>query len=413
MNPKRSVLVAIMSATGAAQGAVGAASALIATLVLGPAGRGTMVIGLTVCSLVTVVCGLATGSGLRSLLPSATTTERRRLLAGYLSCSAVAVGTSAVLSVGAVAASAPLVDATLADPRFLVGVAAAAVAAAVLQQTTDLWFADGHFRRGSVGGLVLATGGLIGLIIGFAVERSAATLLIGQASGTLLVCIWQLRTLATAGLLIVTRPHRHELVTLIRRGLPALGLTGGLSVALRADRYVLGLFAGPAAVGIYSVAATLSEAARTIPLSTGQLFLRDAALGSGSRELARSCRTAVIGAAVAGAFVGAVATIVVVPILGPEFADIPTLLVILVVAEVCFAPFFVASRGLIGGGWTAAAGAVGTVGGLSSIGIYLVTAGEFAAVGMAVASLVVYAGLSVTAYVLLTARLKPRVLGRR
>ena len=86
---------------------------------------------------------------------------------------------------------------------------------------------------------------------------------------------------------------------------------------------------------------------------------------------------------------------------------------ILVVAEVCFAPFFVASRGLIGGGWTAAAGAVGTVGGLSSIGIYLVTAGEFAAVGMAVASLVVYAGLSVTAYVLLTARLKPRVLGRR
>jgi hypothetical protein len=145
-------------------------------------------------------------------------------------------------------------------------------------------------------------------------------------------------------------------------------------------------------------------------LSAGQLFLRDAALGSSSPDLARSCRTAVVGAAVAGAVVGTVSTALVVPVLGPEFADVPILLVALIVAEVCFAPFFVASRGLVGGGWTAAAGAVGTVGGLTSIGIYLATASAFAAEGMAIASLVVYAGLSVTTYVLLSARLKPRAL---
>lgn len=410
MNRRRSALVAIMSAMGTGQTAVGAATALIATLVLGPAGRGTMVIGLTVCGLVSVVCGLATGSGLRSLLPGATAMKRQGLLAGYVWCSAVAVAASGVLSVGAVAASAPLVDPDLADPRFLIGVAAAACAATVLQQTTDLWFADGHFRRGSVGNLLLTVGGLVGLLVGFAVERSAAALLIGQASGTLLVCVWQLRTLARAGLLVMTRPNRNELFALLSRGFPALGLTGGLAVALRSDRYILGLFAGPAAVGIYSVAATLAEAARNIPLSAGQLFLRDAALGSGSRELTRSCWTAVIGAAVAGGVVLAAAAALVVPVLGPEFADVTTPLVILVVAEVCFAPFFVTSRGLVGAGWTTAAGVLGAVGGLVSVGIYLVAAGAFAAEGIAVASLVVYAAFSVTAYVLWNARLEPRAL---
>jgi O-antigen/teichoic acid export membrane protein len=411
-NRGRPLLVAIMSATGAGQAAVGAATALIATLVLGPAGRGTMVIGLTVCGLISVVCGLATGSGLRSLLPGATAAQRHGLLAGYVSCSALAVAASGVLAVGAVAVSAPLVDPDLAEPGFLVGTAAAACAATVLQQSTDLWFADGRFRRGSTGALLLTAGGLVGLLLGIAVERSAAALLIGQASGTLVVCAWQLRTLARAGLLVVARPERDELLALVRRGFPALGLTGGLAVALRGDRYILGLVAGPAAVGIYSVAATLGEAARNIPLAAGQLFLRDAALGSGPRELTRSCWTAVVGAAAAGGIVLAVSIPLVAPVLGPEFAGVPALLVVLVVAEVCFAPFFVTSRGLVGAGWTTAAGVLGAVGGLISIGAYLVAVGAFAAEGMAIASLVVYAGLSATTYVLLRTRLRPRSLVR-
>lgn len=405
MSPRRAALLAVMSGSGFLNTALGAAAALIATVVLGPAQRGVMVIGITICSVVGLACCLGTGPGLRSLLPTAPADGRPALLAAYQWFSLAAVGVAGAAAIGTAVLSAPALDPAMADPVFLVGIAMFAVAGVVLQQAGDLWFADGRFRAGSIGAVLVSTGGLAGMSAATMVGTSARVLLVGQAAGTLLACAGQLVALHRAGLVVMDPPRRRDLLMLIRRGAPALGLTGGLVIALRADRYILGLVVGPAAVGIYSLAATLSETARNIPVVVGQMYLRDTACGQGAARLTRAARVATLGAVVTGTAVVAVASVLLVPVFGPEFAKAGDLLVVLVVAEVCFVPFFVVSRGLLGGGWTTAAGVLGTVGGLAAIGAYIVAIGAFAALGAAVASVAVYTGLSLAGALLLRTRL--------
>lgn len=406
MSSSRTALLAIMSGIGLGRTALAAGTALIATLVLGPAERGVMVVGLTVCSVAALGCSLGTGAGLRYLLPSALPAQRPMILAAYQWYSAAAAAVSAAIAVGVTVISARAIDPGLATPLFLVGVAIFAVASVVLQQATDLWFAQGMFRAGSTGALQITAGGLVGLAVGLVIGHTAEILLVAQATGMLVGCVWQLRSLARAKLVVAARPHFRDLSVIIRRGLPALGLTGGLVIALRADRYVLGLSAGPAAVGVYSLAATLAETARNVPTAVGQIFLRDTALGRGAAQLVRAGRVAFIGAAAAGGVVLLASHALLVPIFGPEFAEARSLLLLLVLAELCFVPFFVTSRGLVGGGWTTAAGVLGTVGGFVAIVAYVVAAGAFGAVGTAIASVAVYAGLSIGSSVLLRTRLK-------
>ena len=405
MSRERTALLAVMSSVGIGRTAVGASTALVSTFVLGPAGRGVMVVGLTVCSVVALACSLGTGAGLRSLLPTAAPEQFGRLLAAYQWFSLAAAVVAAAVASGAAVVSAPVIDPGLAEPLFLVGVAMFAIASVVLQQVSDLWFANGMFRAGSVGALLVTIGGFVGMTFGIAIGLSAGVMLVGQAAGMLLVCAAQLRALARAGLVVVARPNGLDMVVLVKRGLPALGLTGGLVIALRADRYILGLSAGPAAVGVYSLAATLAETVRNVPTAVGQLFLRDAALGHGASRLVSAGRVGVIGAALTGGMVLLASTALLVPVFGPEFADAHGLLLVLVLAELCFVPFFITSRGLVGGGWTTAAGVLGAIGGSVAIGAYVVATEAFASVGAAVASVVVYAGLSLASIALLRGRL--------
>ena len=404
MTRQRVELLAVMSGVGLGRMAFVSCTALIATLVLGPAERGVMVVGLTVANVAALAGSLGTGAGLRSLLPGASPIHRRALLAAYQCYSAAAAAVAAAVAVGATVISAQAIDPGLAAPLFLVGVMLFTVASVMLQQATDLWFAQGMFRAGSLGGLQITGGGFVGMVLGLAIGLTAGVLLVAQAAGMLLACTWQLRSLRREGLVVGALPARPDLSVLVRRGLPALGLTGGLVIALRADRYLLGLSAGPTAVGVYSLAATLAETARNVPLAVGQIFLQDTALGHGAARLVRAGRVAFIGAAAAGGILLLASKALLVPVFGPGFADTFGLLVVLVIAELCFVPFFVASRGLIGGGWTTAAGVLGTVGGLAAIGAYLVATEAFAAIGAAIASVVVYACLSIGSTLLLRAR---------
>lgn len=149
---------------------------------------------------------------------------------------------------------------------------------------------------------------------------------------------------------------------MLRHGFRALGLTMGLALALRADRYVLGAVAGAATVGIYSVAATLSEGPRVVPAALGQLVNREVALGGGLSRVARARRTALLAAALIGLVVAVGGWFLIVPVFGEAFADARPLLLVLLVAEVAFAPFAVASRALLGGGWMTTAGLLGAAG---------------------------------------------------
>ncbi|OLF08244.1 lipopolysaccharide biosynthesis protein, partial [Actinophytocola xanthii] len=236
------------------------------------------------------------------------------------------------------------------------------------------------------------------------VTDRAAALLGAQAAGSALVCATQLVALGRAGLLVRDRPGRVALRLLVARGAPVLGLTLGLAVALRADRYVLGALAGPAAVGVYSLAATLSEVSRVVPQAVGQFFVHHVALGG--RLLARWVALPVVAAGAGGVVVAALGWVLVVPVFGVPFEQARELLPVLVVAEACFAPYAVASRGLIGGGRTRSAGALGLAAAVAAVACYLLGARVGGSTGLAVSCVVLYSGLSAAAVTLFLRRVR-------
>jgi O-antigen/teichoic acid export membrane protein len=170
---------------------------------------------------------------------------------------------------------------------------------------------------------------------------------------------------------------------------------------MRVDRYILGITSGPVAVGVYSLAGTLSEFPRLLPIATGQIMLREASLGRGSSTSTRLMRIAVLITAVGCVLVGVLGWFLIPPVFGPGFADARGLLVVLLAAEICFAPYAVASRGLLGGGWTVTAGSLGMVGAAGGVGLYAISAHIGGPTGTAVASVGLYAALSAASWLLL------------
>lgn len=394
-----------MSGTSAVQAVFNAGAAVVSTLALGPGDRGLMVIGMLIGSLSALVGGLGTGPAFRFRLCAVSGEDRRALLSAFVWCSAVGGVFAAALSVVGTARSAPLIDDELATPGFLVAVGAFTIVQVVVQQVVEAWFADGRFRRGATAAALVSAGGLLGVVIASVTARTTTGLLTGQAIAAAAVLIVEVVALRRAGLLELARPSREDVVALLRRGGPTLGLAVGLVVALRADRYVLGLTSGPAAVGVYSLAATLSEVARMIPSAIGQIYLRDVSLGRGGRNLTKAIGAAVAAAALGGLLITAAAWVLVVPVFGAEFGAARVLLVVLVVAELCFAPYAVASRGLLGGGWSKTAGALGGCGAIGAITCYCVSGSLAGAAGVAAGSVVVYGALSIASWTLLRRRI--------
>lgn len=390
--------VSVLASSGLLQITANATAAMVATLVLGAAGRGEMVLGATMGGICALVGGAGTGQALRSLLPAADV-DRRAVLRAYAWCSAVGAVSAAGLAVLVCAASAPLLGDSLARPGFLLAVAAFTGVQVVAVQASEAWYADGLFRRGGLWFAACAGGGLAGLLVAVAADPAAPVLLGAQAAGTALVCAIQLAPLARAGLLPAGPAAGGAVRLLLARGLPALGLTFGLALALRCDRYVLGAFAGPAAVGVYSLAATVSEVPRVVPQAVGQLFVRHVALG-GAGHLTRWLSRAAVAAAAGGLVVAAGGWLLITPVFGADFEPARSMLLVLVVAEVCFAPYAVASRGLIGHGRTRAAGGLGLAASIAAIGCYVLGASLGGGTGLAFGCVALYCGLSTYAVVL-------------
>ncbi|GAB2834475.1 lipopolysaccharide biosynthesis protein [Lentzea nigeriaca] len=392
-----------MSGTSAAQLVCNAGAALVATRALSPDQRGLMVLGMTIGSLSALIGGFGTGSAFRRQFCLADG-DRSALVSAFARCTTVGALSAALLGMAGIAASAPLIDTALARPPFLFAVGCFTAGQMVVSQVADAWFADGRFHRGGMAAAVTSLGGLAGVLLASDTE-SATTLLLAQAGGVAVLLVVEAVALRRGGLLSWTPISGSAVTGLLRLGAPTLGLSIGLVVVLRADRYVIGLTAGTAAVGVYSLAATLGEIPRMIPAALGQLCLQDIAHGKGAPNPIRTILLAVAATAAGGLLTGLAAWLLVVPVFGPEFAAARELLVVLLAAEVCFAPFVVASRGLIGGGWTTAAGILGAAGAAGAIGVYGVTGTLGGAIGVAAGSVVLYGGLSTAAWTLLRRRL--------
>ena len=398
----RRASVVFLTGASVTQFASNAIAALVATIALGPAQRGVMVVGISVGSVVALVASMGTSGALRSRLPLAIDPDgRRSLVSAYtwwsLTASVLAAGFAVALS----GLSALFVDPALSGGVFLVAVAIFTVGQVLLLQIVEAWYADGHFRRGGSSATAVAVGGLIGLLAAAAMSDAAAVLLMAQGIGTTVASVLCLGMLQKTNLLLLSRPRRRDISSLVSFGFPSLALVVGLAIALRADRYILGATGGVAAVGVYSLAATLSEIPRMVPQAMGQLFMRDTALGLGRDRLSRWLRLATAAAAAGGALVAVIGWFVIEPFFGSEFAGARQLLILLILAETCFAPYAVASRGLIGGGWTRTAGILGIGASIIAVVTYLIGSGLWGVIGLAVGSIAVYAALSLASSMLL------------
>ena len=421
--------LAVLSGSSVLQAAANAVAALIATQALGPQERGLMVLGLTVGSIYGLVGGLGSGPAFRSQLPCAhlpgahlpgaqlpgaqlpgarQPAARRNLVTAFTWCTIAGTLLATAAAVATVAVSAAWIDPALRSVPFLAATASCTVAQVLLAQVPDGWFADGRFRRGALGAAAMGAGGLAGVLATLTVSSSAASVLCGQALGMLVVGVAEVAALRRADLIGLAGFELAQVLSLLRAGVPALGLTVGLAVALRADRYLLGAVAGAAAVGIYSLAATLSEVSRLLPASLGQLYLRDASTRLGAARLEPTIRFAIVSAVACGLIVAAGGWMLIVPVFGGQFAPARELLMVLIVAEVCLAPYSVASRGLLGGGWTTAAGLLGIAGSLVALAAYAMSAVVAGAMGVATGSVAVYAGLSFVSYRMLRRRVGSR-----
>lgn len=386
------------------QAVLSSVTALIATRDLGASQRGLVVIGMTIASIFGLVAGSGTGSAYRLLLPSRDPQLRRRLALAFTWCSLL--GTVVVVPAAMLATklSAPMIDPGLGTHHFLFATGVYTAASVALIQIVEARFADGQFRRGGIAGGTMALGGLIGVIAALCYDRSAALALFGQGAGILVGAAVEVWALRRDGLVDFGVPAPGELSALWKRGAPALGFTIGSALAFRADRYVLGAFAGPAAVGIYSLAATFGEVPRLLYTAVAQWFQRQAALGRRHAPLFKAILLACGIAAVVSVPIAVVGWVLIVPVFGSEFAAGRSLLLVLLVAEILFAPYLVAARGLLGRGWIKTAGMLGLAGSGASLACYVVSARAGGAMGLALGSGLLYLALSVASTVLFRAR---------
>lgn len=403
-SPRRQALA--LSGASALQALATMVAAILTTMLLGTHERGLVVLGGTIAGILALVGGLGTGTALRTALPVADERGRQALVSAYSWCTAlccVGVGAlSAVLS----ALSAPLIDPAMGSRSFLCALALYTGALFLGSQLVEAWFAEGDYRRAGLCSAKVALGSLLGAVGVLALSRAGWLVLAGQAAGALLACMSELPAQREAGLVRFGPARATDVQALIRRGVPVLGMTAGLTVAMRADRFILGVVAGPAAVAVYSLAATVAEAPRIVSLALSQMYLRTAALGAGAAELFRATRTAVAASVVSCALVGLVAAPAIVPIFGAEFAQARSLTLVLLLAEICMAPHLIASMGLLGGSWNRTACAIGLVGAVGAIAIYAVGASLAGSSGLVAGSVLLYAGLSVASWTLLQRRLR-------
>lgn len=316
----------VMVAHTAASVSAGA-SALITARAVGADGRGVLVILVTSVAVGVVIGTLGVNLAGRTIL----STEEGRGSTGTFLLLGVLQGV-----LGALALALFLI---LVLPLFMPHLGKGLVLTASIQAAVtivavfgvDTLYAHGLPRLASLMELTGPTLQLIGLTLIYAsgtasVFAYAAGLAAGsalQSFATMGVVAWKLdfRNLRS--------PSRAEAKTLLKLGLQANPASISQILSTRVDRYVIGGMLGPSAVGVYSVAATITELLFLPAQAYSRVIWKDVASGHADRsDLAR-----LLGRSLAWLIPLAVLLVLVSPVLanlfGPEFGDVPDLVLLL------------------------------------------------------------------------------------
>lgn len=373
-----------------------AAAAVVTARHLGAEGRGVLVLYLTVGSVALLVCSLGVNTSARLLLVGS---DRPIGTGPFLGlCLALALLQAVVCSlIGAALLPFADVRVEIADVVLL-----ALLGAGLLGQYM-LFDALNAYGLISTAAAIEAVAGVTQLGVVFALAGldvgTAQPFLLVFVAGSFLQVGLFIAGLARLGLALRPSVDREAWRRLVHRGRPAIAVNVGQVLAFRVDRYLIGLFLGPAAVGVYSVAATAPELLRLPTSALGQPIFHRLASGSADlRDFRRSRAICLLTVAGLAAVVAVLAPVAVRTIFGPEFSAAVTPLRILLLGEIGIALYYIDGSTLFG------LGRISDVALAAIAGLVIVTVGDLVLVptwgiaGAAWASVPAYSAMGIITY---------------
>lgn len=376
-----------------------AAVVLVTARGLGPTGRGVLVLLLTLASFTLLVCsaGLNTSGRIHLVGPDAVDP------AAYLGLSTTL--TAAQLAVCGLLGTVllPLVDVelSLAQDVLFALLGASLLLPFLLNAAIN---AFGFTTRAAV---VDASGSIAQLlfVVVLAVRGvdSVSPYVGALIAGNVVQVVVSLAALRRAGIPLGLRYDKQAWATLVRTGTPGIAMDVSQVLTFRSDRYILGLFLDPAAVGVYSVAATAPELLRLPALALSQpIFHR---LASGAARIGDFARTRVLALGMTAVL--AVATFLAAPwviqtLFGAEYAAAVTPLRIMLLAEFGITLFYIDGSLLAAGQRRLGAASRASFAGLVVATIAnLVLIPTFGLAGAAWGSVAAYSVVGIVAHLLL------------
>ncbi|MCM3885105.1 lipopolysaccharide biosynthesis protein, partial [Frankia sp. R82] len=350
--------------------------------------RGALVVLTTICAFGALVGGLGTNVAFRHYFGRA---DPRVGLGHYLGLTLAVTPLAAGLVTASSLLLLTLSGGARVDGRLLAAVALLAAANLLAAQVLDALNAAGEISLAAALAAGTSIAQLVALLLGPRHPGLTHILVVlaGCWCAQVVVCLVEL---ARRGLSVRPRRDRTAWRLLLRKGLPALGLNIGATVAFRFDRLLVAAFGGASAAAVYSVASASCEALRLLPGSVGQVIFHRSARGTLAAATLRRVTLAVCGVllVVAGALALASPWLLA-ELFGAGYGAAVTPMRLLLVAELLLAPFLIECRVLTGLGRTRAAGSVGLIGLLLSVGTYPVLVPWLGATGAAIGSMIAYA----------------------
>ena len=401
----RGTTVQLMVSTGRVAIATGASSlllvavAVVSARVLGPSGRGVLVLVATTATYLMLVSSLGTPISVRVMLG---TENRRTVLSDYF-------GLGLLLTLLQIVVAAVLVAAVLIrsgvpvtlELDLLAAVYAGALVLAYL--LVHGLYGIGYNEQAAtvqVGGAAVQL--VLVILLGVAAVTSPWPYVAAMLAGTLGQIVASMIVLAFGGFLVRPRVSIDAWRKLITQGVPAIGLSLGQAAVLRLDRIIVGFFLAAAAVGVYSVAATATDLVALVPGALSQVLFQKIASRSIETSTANRARlVALLSSVVVAAVLYFLAPIGIEVLVGASFAGAVEPLRILLLAAVVLSSYQIDAYAL------AARGQIGRAASATVIGLAVIVVADLilipakGIVGAAWASVIAYAVMAILVRVII------------
>lgn len=324
----------------------GFATSVILARWLGPAGKGQVDLAMATTSLLVLLLGLSAPGGITYVIARGLGTAR----------SLIGASLPLLLIQGVLSAALIMIVPSIVGDRMPTG-ALLALTAAGIGFSVSLTGASASFRAVALGLQRIATANLIDLIargslaalLLIAAATATATAVPGSAAPVMAIGAFTASlAVATLAAFVLTRkelrvPGPSGLSTAIRFAAPSYLANVTQFLNYRLDLFLVGLFLGPSAVGLYALATSLAQLVWLLSNSLATALLPRVASGAGSgsesvlAEGAAVSRIALLLSLLGAVALGFAAPVLVPVVYGPSFSSSVPALVLLLPGIVVFA----------------------------------------------------------------------------